>query len=125
MTNPLEAAGADFDRTEIYWSKAPAPAPDFDGTAVNNGTLVPDSDSGIPGTFKKRGSQVVVFDSETDAAPVLPSLAAGATYNFLAVSYDRCGNISRIRSGGRHPPRHPRRVATLRRGHPRPPREER
>ena len=45
MTNPLAAAGADFDRTEIYWSRAPAPAPHFDGTMVSAGSLLPDSEA--------------------------------------------------------------------------------
>ena len=92
LTNPLAAASADFDRTEIYWNKG-AP-PHLDGTVVSDGTHLPDSDSGSPGVFRNRGSQVIVFDSETVASPALPSLVAGATYNFLAVSYDRCGNPS-------------------------------
>lgn len=94
LTNPLEAPCADFDRTEIFWSKPPAIPPYLDGTVVGGGSLLPDSDGGSAGSFTKRGSQVIVFDSETEAAPLAPSLVPGETYNLLAVSYDRSGNAS-------------------------------
>ena len=94
LVNPLTAVSPDFERTEIFWSKAPAAAPHLDGSVIGDGTHLPDSDSGSPGSFKNRGSQVVVFDSEIAAAPTAPSLEAGATYNLLAVSFDRCGNVS-------------------------------
>jgi type IV pilus assembly protein PilW len=96
LTNPLEPACADFDRTEVFWSKAPSAAPHLDGSVVGDGTPVPDREgvSGTPGSFGSRGSQVIVMDSETEALPATASLTAGATYNFLAVSHDTCGNLS-------------------------------
>ncbi|MHB8835771.1 MAG: prepilin-type N-terminal cleavage/methylation domain-containing protein [Candidatus Methylomirabilia bacterium] len=96
LTNPLEAAGPDFDRTEIFWNKStppPAAPPHLDGTVVVGGTHIPNSDGGSPGTFETRGSQEIVFDNESAGSPVQP-LVEGAAYGFLAVSYDRCGNAS-------------------------------
>lgn len=93
--NNLAAESPDFDRTEISWNKSPAAPPHLDGTVVVGGTLIPASDSNSSGIFKNRGNQVIVFDSDPDAAPVEP----GAIYNFLAVSFDRCGNVSSKASG--------------------------
>lgn len=73
LVNPLESACADFDRTEIRWSRA-----DGSTGAVSGGI------------FRDRGSQVIVFDSEAAGTP----LVEGATYDLRAISYDRCGNAS-------------------------------
>lgn len=97
LTNPMEEASPDFDRTEIFWNKSttalPADPPHLNGTAVVNGTRIPESDSGNPGIFKNLRSQTIVFDNEAVGSPAQP-LVDGATYGFLAVSYDRCGNVS-------------------------------
>lgn len=85
LTNPMEEASPDFDRTEIFWNK--------NGAAVVNGTRIPNSDTGSPGIFKNLGSQTIVFDNESAGSPAQP-LVEGATYSFLAVTYDHCGNVS-------------------------------
>ena len=87
LTNPLELDSADFDRTEIWWSKVAPPT--FNGTTVSGGVLLPERErpGGSDGIFQRRGSQVIVFESELDTVRPL-------TYYFLAVSYDRCGNPS-------------------------------
>ena len=86
VTNPLVKDGADFKLTRIWWKKST--------TTVFE--LIPDSDNVLhgPGTFVSRGSQVVVFDSETAATPGSPSLTPGETYTFRAISYDSCDNAS-------------------------------
>jgi prepilin-type N-terminal cleavage/methylation domain-containing protein len=94
LTNPLEATAPDLDRTVIYWSKVLEPSYDATATPVSDGTLLPDTDCGAAGTFRNRGSQVIVFDSEFTASPGTPELEGGATYNLLAVNFDRCNNPS-------------------------------
>ena len=95
LSTPVAAACPDCDRTEIYWSRS-GTAPHLEGTVVLDGTLLPDREdtTGSPGVFRKQGDQVVVFDSETEAEPSRPSLVCGATYDVLAVTYDRCNNVS-------------------------------
>ncbi len=88
LENPLQSACPDFLETKVFWARDAVPPTD------GSGAVLPDSDGGSPGTFTTRGSQVIAFDSESVETPLTPALAAGSTYNLLAISYDVCGNAS-------------------------------
>jgi hypothetical protein len=92
LTNPNKSDDPDFNRTFVYFSKDGFPTLNADGT-VSGGTLIPDRD----GTFATEGTNPpVIFDSNTAESPGQPELEIFQTYYFLAVSYDICGNPSRV-----------------------------
>lgn len=110
LSNPTTEECEDFDRTMVWFNKGSGPGPHLDGTVVA-GTpppaLIPNSDpdnTGSRGTFRGRGTQTTVVASETSPTTYasVPDLinndASGnplpTPYNLLAVSYDRCGNMS-------------------------------
>ncbi len=100
LTNPYRSstfggvtAYPDFDHTCVYFSKTGYPVLQSNGTVIG-GTLIPESDCGTPGWFKKDGTQQILFDHESSSSPPPPSLTNNLTYYLLAVSYDKCENAS-------------------------------
>ena len=92
--NPLVEEAEDFNRTEIYFnasSQCPSLQP---GGNVSSGTLIPDNDSGTPGTFVSPGTQTVVFDHPSEVAPDTPLLDNNGQYCLLSVAYDDCENTA-------------------------------
>jgi hypothetical protein len=98
LTNPDRALEPDFDRTEVFFSTSgfPVVAPSAGNPRcqVADGTLVPDR----LGVFTSGGSSGndFVHDSELLESPGTPELHKDATYYYLAVAYDRCGNCSPV-----------------------------
>lgn len=100
LENPLRSAVPDFSATKVWFSRSDYPTYSDNGTPGNpaddsvTGAPIPDTQlAGSPGTFTADGTVTVNFDSESVANPGPPELALDAAYYFLAVGYDRCGNV--------------------------------
>lgn len=95
LDNPLLATTPDFVYTKIWFNVGTTyPVLNSDGTGTSDGTskLLPDNG----GVFAADGTVAINFDSALVADPGPPSLDRDATYSFLAVAYDRCGNHSEV-----------------------------
>lgn len=90
LNNPLRTVTPDFSHTKVWFSKAGFPTFDPATRSVSGGTLVPDAG----GLFAADGTVTINFDSETVENPGPPALEIDATYYFLAIAFDGCGNPS-------------------------------
>jgi hypothetical protein len=111
LDNPTATECPDFNRTELWFSKAPAGEPTVDLATgiVTGGARLPDRDHAsivppettVVGSFNKPGSQTVIFDSVNPLVPdpTTPQLDELGVYTVLPVSFDRCGNVSTSAAG--------------------------
>jgi hypothetical protein len=103
LRNPNLTDDPDFSHTDLFWSKGadfpglisgtcdfdPASGDTLKGWIKVPETLILDGRVAMPGNMP-----IIRHEHETEAKPAEPWLTNSATYRYLAISYDRCGNCT-------------------------------